>query len=442
MRIFTLKPAAALAVAASALLAGPAAAGIEIAEETSPAGIVFWHVEEPSIPMVALEVRFEGGAALDPAGLAGLSRMTVDMLDEGAGDLDATAFAAEADALSMRMGFSAGRDATSLSARFLTETLTPAAALLAQALAAPRFDADALDRVRARMLSSIASSETDPGTLARDAWYVSAFAGHPYAIPARGTAESVAAVTLEDLAAQVPRLMSRDRATVAVVGAIDAAAAGVLIDQVLAGLPETAPADAVIPPVPPVAPPAGVEVIELDVPQATALFGHGGLERSDPDYIPAFVMNYVLGGGGFSSRLMTEVREKRGLAYGVYSYLSDLEGAPLYLGSVQTENARIAESLSVIRAEWARMAAEGVTDEELADAKRYLTGAFPLRFDTNAKIAGFMIRAQQAGLSRDYVDLRNGLIEAVTREDIARVAARLLDEEALSIVVVGTPEGL
>ena len=190
------------------------------------------------------------------------------------------------------------------------------------------------------------------------------------------------------------------------------------------------------------APPPGLQVINLGVPQSAAIFGQAGLTRDDPDFIPAYVMNYVLGGGGFASRLMTEVREKRGLAYGVYSYLSIRAEAALYLGSVRTVNERMAETLEVIKAEWARMAAEGVTADELDRAKRYLTGAFPLSFDSNAKIANYLVFVQEENLGIDYIDRRNGLIEAVTLEDVKRVAARLLKPDELSIVVVGQPTGL
>ncbi|MEM6421689.1 MAG: pitrilysin family protein [Pseudomonadota bacterium] len=430
-------------VAVLGLLAPAAAeASIEIVEATSPGGVTFWHAEERTIPMVALEMRFEGGAAIDPEGKAGLARLTMDLMDEGAGERDATAFAAEVDALSMRLGFGAQRDAVSVSARFLLETLEPAAALMAEAIAEPRFDADAIERVRGRALSGIRSGQTNPGTLARDTWYATAFAGHPYARPVSGTEESVASLTREDFVAQRARLMARDKAVIGVIGAIDAEEAGRLVDQLLAGLPAETPVDAAMPAAPETPPPPGLQVVDLDVPQSTAIFGQPGYPREHPDYIPAFIMNYVLGGGGFASRLTTEVREKRGLAYSVSASFGDLAGAPLYLGSVGTENARIAESLSVIRAEWTRMAEEGVSAEELEKAKRFLTGAFPLRFDTNAKIARYMVGAQAAGLGTDYVDIRNGLIEAVTVEDIQRVARDLLQPDALSIVVVGTPEGL
>jgi len=185
-----------------------------------------------------------------------------------------------------------------------------------------------------------------------------------------------------------------------------------------------------------------LRVIDLGVPQSAAIFGHAGLTRDDPDFVPAFVMNYVLGGGGFSSRLMAEVREKRGLAYGVYAYLAVRDETALYIGSVQTANERMAESLEVIKAEWARMAADGITADELDRAKRYLTGAYPLGFDSNAKIARYLVFVQEENLGIDYIDRRNGLIEAVTLEDVKRVAARLLKPSNLSIVVAGQPAGL
>ncbi|MEM9782488.1 MAG: pitrilysin family protein [Pseudomonadota bacterium] len=425
-----------------ALVGTGAGAAIEITERTSPGGILFWHVEEPAIPMVAFEVRFDGGAALDSVTRPGVARMVTALLDEGAGERDALAFAVEKERRSARFGFSTGRDGASVSARMLVDELAPSAALLAEALTAPRFDGEALERERRRRLSSIRQDATDPDSLARNAWYARAFPDHPYGQPAKGTVASVEAITVDDIRAMHGRLMTLDRAKVAVVGAIDADGAGALVDSILGGLPAVAPEGAA--PAAPVdpAPPSGMEIIDLAVPQSVAILGHAGIARDDPDYIAAYVMNHVLGGGGFSSRLMTEVREKRGLAYGTYSYLSDLTDAPLVLASVSTANERVAESLEVIRAEWTRMAENGVSAEELDKAKRYLTGAFPLRFDTNSKIAGFLVAAQVAELGIDYVDIRNGLIEAVSVEDIRRVARRLLQPEALSVTVVGQPAGL
>jgi len=427
----------ALALGAT-LLAAPAQA-VDVQEAVSPEGTTFWLVEEQTIPIVSIEVWFEGGGRLDPEDRPGLSRLTIGLIDEGSGDMDAVAYSKARDELAARFGFGVERDRVTVSATMLAEEATASAALLGTVLAEPRFDLDAVDRVRAQMLSSLASSETDPNSVASKHWYARAFPDHPYGRPLDGTKESVTAITREEIQAQYGTLMARSRATVAVVGAVTPVEAGALIDTILAGVPE---GSSVAAPEPAGAPPAGVDVVSLPIPQSVAIWGQQGLRRDDPDFFPAFVMNHILGGGGFSSRLMTEVREKRGLAYGVYSYLSELDGAELYLGSVQTANDRIAESLDVVKTEWTRMATEGVTEEELDKAKKFLTGAFPLRFDSNSKIAGFLAFAQAEDFGRDYIDRRNGLIEAVTVEDIRRVAARLLDTDALSVVVVGEPAGL
>ncbi len=437
----TVRPrfAALVGLAGLALLTAAPARALEIQDLRSPGGAVFWLVEEPSIPIVALEISFAGGARLDPEGRAGLANMMAGLIEEGAGDLDAVGFAKARDDLSARFGFSAGRDTMEVSARMLVETLEPSVALLATALASPRFDPEPVGRVRAQILSIIAESGTEPGTVAAEAWYAGAFPDHPYGRPTDGTAESVAAITRDDLVAARARLLTRANARIAVVGAIDAERAGRMVDTILAGLEQ---GTALVRERTGDTPPPGLRVIELDVPQSAAVFGHAGLARDDPDFIPAYVMNYVLGGGGRASRLMEEVREKRGLAYGVYAYLSVRDETALYIGSVQTANERMAESLEVIKAEWARMAADGITAEELDSAKRYLTGAFPLRFDSNAKIANYLVFMQEADLGIDYLERRNGLIEAVTLDDVKRVAAWLLKPENLSIVVVGKPEGL
>jgi zinc protease len=424
--------------AVAVLVAAPSLA-LQIQDLKSPEGAVFWLVEEPSIPIVALEISFAGGARLDPEDRAGLANLMSGLMEEGAGELDAVGFSKARDDFSARFGFSAGRDSIDVSARMLVETLEPSVALLATALASPRFDPEPLARVKAQIIAVIAEAGTEPETVAAKTWYAATFPYHPYGRTTDGTAESVAAITRDDLIAARARLLARANARIAVVGAIDAEQAGRMVDTVLAGLEQGAPlvrdrnGDA---------PPPGLRVIDLDVPQSAAVFGQAGLTRDDPDFIPAYVMNYVLGGGGFSSRLMQEVREKRGLAYGVYSYLSVPDETALYLGSVQTANERMAATLEVIKAEWARMAAEGVTADELDRAKRYLTGAFPLSFDSNSKIADYLVFIQEEDLGIDYIDRRNSLIEAVTLEDVKRVAARLLKPEDLSIVVVGKPTGL
>jgi zinc protease len=186
----------------------------------------------------------------------------------------------------------------------------------------------------------------------------------------------------------------------------------------------------------------GTHVVPFETPQSVVIFGHEGIERFDPDFFAAYVLNQVMGGSGFSSRLMTEVREKRGLTYGIGSYLAPMDHGELYVGQFASANDRVAEAINVVRAEWARMAAEGLTEEELAKAKTYLTGSYPLRFDGNATIAGILAGMQTEGLPIEYLETRNAEIEAVTLDDVKRVAARVLRPEALTFVVVGSPVGV
>lgn len=426
---------------AFALIVSAAAANAasEIQRVVSPGGIEAWLVEEHAIPIIAMEISFDGGSVLDPEGKGGVANLMAGLLEEGAGDLDAVAFAERAKDIAAGLGFSAGRESVSVSARMLTENRDATIDLLRLALTEPRFDEEPVMRVKRQIISGIRSAETDPNEIASKAWFAAAFPNDPYGRPAEGTEESVLALTVEDLRAARERLLNVGAAHIGVVGDITAEELAPLLDRLLGDLRNEPPAD--LPPAAFSAPP-GVEVIDLDVPQSVAVFGHEGILRDDPDYIPAYVVNYVLGGGGFSSRLTEEVREKRGLSYSVYSYLYPLDRAGVYLGGVATANASMKTSLEVIRAEWRRMAEEGLTEEELEKAKRYLTGAYALRFDSNAKIAGILVGVQAAGLGIDYTVKRNSLVEAVTVDDIRRVAARLLEPEALSIVVVGRPEGL
>jgi zinc protease len=234
-------------------------------------------------------------------------------------------------------------------------------------------------------------------------------------------------------------VLTRGTLKVAVVGDIDAKTLGPALDRVFGALPAKGQLNPL--------PPARIQdvgrriVIDLDVPQAVLSFGGQGLARKDPDFIPAFVVNHILGGGSFSSRLYTEVREKRGLAYGVSSHLLPLDRAALFTGGTQTSNDSAGEALKLIEAEIRRMASEGPTEKELAEAKDYLKGSFPLRFDTSSKIASQLLQIQIEDLGIDYIDKRNSLIDAVTIQDARRVAKRLADGGML-VTVVGRPKDL
>lgn len=431
--------AAALIAASTAFAPVYAVAANKIQRVISPGGIEAWLVEEHAIPIVAIEVSFEGGAVLDPEGKEGVANLMMGLLEEGAGELDAVGFAQRADEIAARLGFGSGRESVSLSLRSLTENLDQTVDLMRLAIMQPRFDEEPVARVKAQIISSIKSAETDPNSIAGKAFNEMGFPDDPYGRPSDGTIESVTGLTVDDLKAARERLLNVGGAHIGVVGDITAAELAPLLDRLLGDLRNEPVQDL---PMTEFKAPPGVTVIDLDVPQSVAVFGHAGILRDDPDFIPAYVLNYVLGGGGFASRLTIEVREKRGLSYSVYSYLSPRDRAGLHLGGVATANASMKDSIAVIKDEWRKMAEEGITAEELDKAKRYLTGAYALRFDSNSKIANILVGVQAAGLPIDYTETRNSLVEAVTLDDIKRVAARIMKPDELSIVVVGRPEGL
>ncbi len=426
-------------LAVAALFAGPARA-MKIQSVKSPGGIEAWLVEEHSVPLMALRFSFDGGNSQDPAGTDGLANFLTAMLDEGAGDLKSQEFQERMEDIAMHMSFEDSRDTFHGNFETLSVNRGKAAELLRLALTAPRFDADAVERIRAQLQASLIYAARDPEKVALKSWYEIAFKGHAYARPANGTPETLAAVGPEDLARYHARVFAKNTLKVVAVGDIDAAALGEFLDSVFGGLP--AKADLVD--VPLAAPVTGgkQQVTEMNVPQSVAVFGLGAMLRADPDFMAGFVVNHILGGGGFASVLMEEVREKRGLAYSVYTYLQPDRHASVLAGSVATKNDSIAQSLDVIREQLTRMAESGPTETELENAKKYLTGSYALRFDSNSKIATQLLGIMQDNLGIDYVDKRNALIEAVTIEDARRVAKRLLKTADLIVTIVGKPANL
>ncbi len=428
-----------LAIAALAVLPLRAVAAVEIQEVTSPGGITAWLVEEHSIPFVALEIRFKGGTNLDLPGKRGATNLMMGLLEEGAADRDARAFAEERETLAASFRFDAGNDSVSIEASFLTENKTESLALLRDAIISPRFDPVAVERVRDQVLAVLAQDAQDPAKVASRTFAALSYPGHPYGSPLNGTPETVAALDIDDLREAHARALTLDRVHVGVSGDITAEELGPLLDKLLGELPATGPA-----PVPDVASAlgGGVTVVDFPTPQSVVLFGHEGIAFDDPDYFAAFVMNHILGGSGFASRLMEEVRVRRGLTYGIGTFLAARDHGAQILGQFSSSNARAAGAVEIVRSEWSRLAIEGVTPDELEAAKTFLTGAYPLRFDGNSNIASIMVGMQTLGLPIDYIATRNDRVDAVTAEDVQRVANRLLDPEALHFVVVGQPEGL
>lgn len=426
------------AILAALTLAMTPAFAMKIETVKSPGGIEAWLVTERTVPMMALRFAFQGGSSQDPAGKEGVTHILSAMLDEGAGDLSAQQFQERMEEIAMRMSFEEGKDTFYGNLQTLTVNRDKARDLLKLALTKPRFDADAIERIRKQVLASHDYAERDPEKVASREWYAHAFAGHPYARPATGTKASVAGIARDDIEAVRRKTFARSNLKVVAVGDIDAAELGAFLDAVFGELPAKAELTAV----PMTEPKRGAmqKIVEMNVPQSVAVFGLPAMMRKDPDFMPAFVMNQILGGGGFASRLMEEVREKRGLAYSVFSYIQPLQHASVFAGGVATKNEEMGQSIDVIKAELKRMAENGPTETELANAKSYLTGSYALRFDTNAKIASQLLGLLVEGFDKDYVTTRNKQIEAVTMDDVKRVAAKLLKTDDLIVTIVGKPD--
>ncbi|MSO88575.1 MAG: insulinase family protein [Rhodospirillaceae bacterium] len=415
---------------------------VTIERVTSPGGLTAWLVQDHSIPVLALAYSFTGGSALDPVGKEGLARWVAGLLTDGAGDLDDQAYQEKLEDIVASVDFSADMDTFSGSLKTLTRHRKEAVELMRLALTKPRFDPEVVERMRSRALAALARNEEQPGAIASRTWWKAAFPSHPYGRTTSGTEKSLKDLSIADFREFMATRLSRDTLSIGAVGDITPAELGLLLDEAFGGLPARAATPTATVPEARAEGVGRTIVVRKDVTQSAVVFGQDGLKRNDPDFYAAFVMNYILGGGGFNSWLLNEVREKRGLAYSVYSYLSTMERAGLILGGTASENRSVAQSLDVVRDQWRRMRDEGPTQEELNDAKTYLTGSYALQFTSTTAIARQMVSIQRANLGMDYIDRRNTFIEQVTLDDVRRVARRLLDPARLVVVVVGKPEGL
>jgi zinc protease len=413
---------------------------MKLQEITTKAGIKAWLVEEHSVPLIAMRFAFAGGSAQDQDGKEGTANFLTGMMDEGAGDLDAQTFQRRVEEIAMRMSWSDDKDYMYGSFETLTENRKAAVDLMKLVINKPRFDTEPTDRVREQLMASLAYAARDPNKVASDHWYKTAFAGHPYGRNSAGSVESLKAITNKDLEAYRQAVFARDSLRIVLVGDITQADAVALIDDLFGTLPAKGALRSV--PETDIKVKAKLSVVEMPVPQSVAIFGGVGVARKDKDFMPVFVLNHILGGGGFSSKLMEEVREKRGLAYGVGSYIQPYRHASIFMGSVATKNEEMGQSLDVIKEQMKLLLDKGPTQVELDNAKSFLTGSFALRFDTNSKIANQLLYFHMEGFDLDYIDKRNAEVSAVTLDDVRRVAKRFLNADDLFVTVVGQPKGL
>lgn len=412
------------------------ASAVTIQTVVSPAGITALLVEDYTVPLIAMQFSFDGGASQDEKGKEGTSNLLTTLLDEGAGDIRSQAFQQQLDDVGMSYGFSTGRDTFSGHMKTLKSNSTRSFELMALMLNNPRFDEEPIGRMKASLLSGLKRRETNPQAIAGKALRESVFAGHAYSRPAKGTMTSLKSVVREDAVAYHKRIMARDTLVIGVVGAISAEKLKSVLDKIFAKLPAKAKLHSI--------PEAKIETgksihMDLPVPQTNIAFAMPGIKRDDPDFYAGYLVNYVLGGGSFSSRLYEEVREKRGLAYGVYSYLGTFEHAGIVGAGSATGAENAAKTVDIIRKEMKRMGKEGPTAEELEKAKKYITGSYAINnLDTSDKIASTLVAIQRSNLGINYIDKRAEYISAVTLESAKRVAKKLFSSQP-TLITVGKP---
>jgi zinc protease len=421
-----------------ALATTPSHAAAKIQRLVSPGGIEAWFVQDATVPLIAMEYAFSGGATQDPDGKPGVGNMVAGLLDEGSGDLDSKTFHERLERRAIELSFSSTRDTFRGSLRMLKDNKDEAFSLLQLALTSPRFDAPDVERIRAQVLSSLRRESTNPTSLASRKFLEVAFGDHPYGRNGNGTLDSVPKIDVADMKDYVRRVIAKDTLRIAVVGDVDADTLGKLLDKTFGALP----AKASLTPVPEVVAtkPPQRAFVPLDVPQTVVTFGGPGIRRHDPNFMAAYVVNHILGGGGLSSRLYKEVREKRGLAYSVYESLLWMDHSALFIGNTGTRADRAGETVDAIEKEVRRIADEGPTQQELDEAKSYLKGSQMLALDTSSKLAQALLQYQLDKLPIDYIEKRNAIVDAVTLDDAKKAAKQLWGQGLLTVIVGRAPQ--
>jgi zinc protease len=411
---------------------------LTIEEIASSKGIKAWLVTERSVPVVAIRYAFLGGALQDPMHKEGLARFLAATLPEGAGDLPAAAFKQRYLSLGSRLSATSSKEAVSGVLLSLRDQLSRSVGLFHLMVTSPRFDSDAIERKRAELLADLATEAHAPAKLALNRWYAEAFAGHSYARPQQGTPDSIAAITTDDVKAQHGRLFAKDVLRVVIVGDIDRSAAAEVLDRAFGDLPDAAQ----IIPIDKIAPRSisAPVVVDMDQPTSSAVFGVPSLSVDDPDFPALQILNYIVGSGDFDSRLMDEIRIKRGLAYAINTRLISDSLAPLVLGEMTTKNENMGIALDLVREVFASIARDGPEEAQFETAKRYLTGSFLLDFDSSARMADSLLTLWLRNKTPDYLTTRNRMIEAVRLDDVRRVAGNLFARERFIVAVVGKPK--
>lgn len=414
---------------------------LDIQEVTSPSGITAWLVEDNTLPIISVQFAFDkAGSVLETEDKQGLARLLSNTIDEGAGDLSSEEFQKQLADNSITLNFSSSRDSFGGKLKTLSRNKDKAFDLLSLALNKPRFDAEPVERMRDANITRIKSSLSNPNWISARIFNDSVFEGHSYALNGGGTLTTLKNITPEDLRAFATTYLTKDNLFIGVAGDITKDELVQVLDRIFAPLPDTAPAYKISDFT---QKNRGSKILyEQDIPQTLLTLAMPGISRQDKDFYTAQVMNYIFGAGGFGSRLMEEVREKRGLTYGIYSNNDRYNHVDLFTISTSTQNENIPEMLDVIQDTMNSLKSDIVSQEELKNTKSYLTGSLPLSFSSTSNIASILLSMQIHNRPIDYLDNYADNINAVTQEDIKRVANRILKPETMTAIMVGKPDNV
>jgi zinc protease len=399
-------------------------------------GMTVLILEQHFLPIVEIHALIKTGSAQDPPDKAGLANLVASLLDEGTTTRTSKQLAEQIDFVGGSLEVKSSEDFTTASARVLKKDVDLGFTLLADILQHPAFHKQEFDRIRTQILGEMASDNDDPGHVAMKAFNQLVFHGHPYRWPLQGTEETLGKITLVDVSNFYSKEYVPGQVILTVVGDVTA-------DQIT-GLVQThfGTWKKALPPVrtPKKAAPIEkktVQLIEKDLTQSSIVLGHGGISRTNPDFYAVTVMNYILGAGGFSSRLMDSIRDKQGLAYGIMSHFDARLMPGSFWINLQTRSETTNQAITGVLAELKSIRETPVSDQELAEAKSFLMGSFPLRLDSTAKLAQVLAQVEFYGLGFEYFSQYPKWIERVTKEDIQRVAKQYLDPQRYALVVVG-----
>ncbi len=421
------------------LLASAPAFATNIQEVKSKSGITAWLVEEHAQPLISVHITFrDSGSAYDPDGKDGRTAMTSSMLMEGAGNMDSEAFSKALETSAIKLSFTSDTDNFYAVLNTLSEEKEKAFNYLSLALTQPRFDDSSLARIKRQTLLAIKQQQEKPYYRLSRAWQERIFANHPYSKDDMGTEKTVSNLSKIELQNFVKKYLTKENIIVSVAGDITPDELTILLDKNLSNLPANYKPDVKIADI---SPPKDNKqiVIEQDIPQTIIHFGVEGIKRSDPDYITAYVMNYLLGGGTLTSRLNTEIREKRGLTYSASSTLTQMKHTALFEGGFSTRNEKAGEAISALKQTLNELSQNGINESELSDIKRFLVGSFVVKLDDNNSVASFLSMMQLHHLGIDYINKRNDLINSVSVKQVNEMAKRLIHIDNLQIIMVGKP---